>query len=313
VLFLDTTTKRVPHPSRFSKGGNHGLLERVSGCRDFDAVLAHPFAQTAKEWGTHSDVASASATRRRDLITVIEISLRQQPSKVPNTPSSRTMAGSNPIAHHHLSLIAAQRNPIGDARLIRMSVHESGLTVWAHTDLNVLTHISMTKPAIVAASAATPSLRSFTHATLDVICLHFRARGPPFGCRHHHERGCPILAHFARVGTSDSCSRVRVLKPIEVCAAHPFAQTAKGWGTHNGDGPPVQKAGPPRAGTALTRGGIQRRDRRRRRSHRPTQSSLSDARAEALALQKTMQPLARSAAGMPTSLARTKTVVAKRE
>src|SRR5205085_2330529 len=44
-----------------------------------------------------------------------------------------------------------------------------------------------------------------------------------FNCSRYHERGCPILAFFARVGTPNPWSRV--------CGSHPFAQTAKGWGT----------------------------------------------------------------------------------
>ena len=36
-------------------------------------------------------------------------------------------AGSSPIAHHHLSLTAAQRIAIGEARLITSTAHESGL------------------------------------------------------------------------------------------------------------------------------------------------------------------------------------------
>ncbi len=71
-----------------------------------------------------------------------------------------------------LSLTAAQRNATGDARLIRMSVHESGLTEGAQTDVRVLTQISMTKPATTAASPATPSFRSFAHEAPVVICRH---------------------------------------------------------------------------------------------------------------------------------------------
>lgn len=71
--------------------------------------------------------------RYRDVTPVRN--LRQQPSKVPITPSRRKMAGSKPIAHHHLSLIAAQRNATGDARLSRTSVHENGLREGAQTDV----------------------------------------------------------------------------------------------------------------------------------------------------------------------------------
>jgi hypothetical protein len=44
--------------------------------------------------------------------------------------------------------------------------------------------------------------------------------------RYWHDGGCPILAFFARVGTTD-VETVRVWGR----AAHPFAQNAKGWGT----------------------------------------------------------------------------------
>jgi hypothetical protein len=82
------------------------------------------------------------------------------------------MAGSKPIAHHHLSLIAAQRNATGDARLIRTSVHENGLREGAHTVVRVLSQISITKPVTTAPRPAIPSFRSFAHEELVVICRH---------------------------------------------------------------------------------------------------------------------------------------------
>jgi hypothetical protein len=42
----------------------------------------------------------------------------------------------------------------------------------------------------------------------------------------------PTLARFARVGTSDPWVLVYFTIGVEVCAAHPFAKTAKEWGTH---------------------------------------------------------------------------------
>ena len=46
-------------------------------------------------------------------------------------------AGSSPIAHHHLSLTAAQRMAIGEARLVRRTAHESGLAEEPQTDEKV--------------------------------------------------------------------------------------------------------------------------------------------------------------------------------
>src|SRR5271163_220639 len=98
--------------------------------------------------------------------------VRQQPSKVPITLSRRKMAGSKPTAHHHLSLIAAQRNATGDARLIRTSARENGLSEGAHEDGRVLNQISITKPVTTAARPAIPSFRSVAHEDLVVIFRH---------------------------------------------------------------------------------------------------------------------------------------------
>ena len=63
--------------------------------------------------------------------------LRQQPSNVPIQVNTSNVAGSNPIAHHHLSLIAAQRMAIGDARLARRMAQEGNVNADPQTDVKV--------------------------------------------------------------------------------------------------------------------------------------------------------------------------------
>ena len=72
-------------------------------------------------------------------------------------------AGSSPIAHHHLSLMAAQRIGIGEARLIMRIAHESRLADEPQTDEKLCKVKSIAHPVATPIIPATASFRSFVH------------------------------------------------------------------------------------------------------------------------------------------------------